>query len=477
MKKLIAILITICIVVSLNVTALAKNKKYYIDDLELSLSVPDSYSVFTRDYIGNSSLLNKIGMSKKELVKDFKKNSIYFTALSSSVNEGIIVTMKESADINLNELTDSDLLNCVDRFKQNFIKDGYTLLNYKIYRKSQAGYKVKFLKFYLKDSSTYKVVYCTIDDGKAISFALDSYIGKISSKQESTIKNLIDSIEFDSIKEKVEDEDTESFTYEDTSAGIEFTVPKNWKRAQLSKKREYIDAKFVNIKNPAVPVMFGAKDVWASVSEADKEGMTREECNDDWVKNNIDESLGIEANNVQDVQYNDIHFYKYTYKTVQEEKGIKLPITLICMMHIENGWMYTFQFCGKETNKYFSDFEKILNSFSFNNQTNSETEKVTDSEKSNNLDEASKSSDNPIVIAIILGVIAAVIILVIVLKVKSKKNEKVVEQNEFLNSLSSLEDTNHNSGFVFCHKCGEKNTINNIYCFKCGAFLHKSNLK
>lgn len=282
MKRIAVISIVIGFVLSLCTTVFASSTTYRVDELGLNVSIPDKYSVVTRSTSADDPIFERLGISKLNLDYQFELSNIYLNAVSSDLSEEIVVTMIQSTIRNFNLLSDTTLSEWVSEIENEYNKYNTFISKYEVYQQEQA----KFIKIYFEDTGqpVYGLQYYTVYENKAINFTIRSYSGAITSLHEETIKSIADSVRFDAeVQSTDEAKNTGSGIYEDIKCGIKFTVPEDWVEKPLSKKREFIDVKFVSTQDEDLCMMFGAANIWEMMSDSERDGYTQAEFDDSQV--------------------------------------------------------------------------------------------------------------------------------------------------------------------------------------------------
>lgn len=242
---IVALTIVVLLAMPFNISVLAASNTYDLDELELQVTIPNGYSVITRDTPSNDPIFSDLGTTKSALINQFESSNIYLNAISDTYNEEVVVTMVQNSIINFSLLSDTSLNALASTLVNQYTNYGINVSKYEIYQHSQA----KFIRLYFTDigKTVYGLQYYTIYDGKAINFTMRSYEGSLSSRQETAIKTIVDSIKYDKAPPVADQgEDTNSFIHSDSDSGVTFTVPTNWKQEELTKDREFIDVKFVS---------------------------------------------------------------------------------------------------------------------------------------------------------------------------------------------------------------------------------------
>ncbi len=463
MKRVLFFILTFLILFSSNFSVLAASNTYYLDELELKITIPSGYSVITRDTPATDRLFNDLGTTKSEVMSQFETSNIYLNAVSDIYNEEIFVTNTKNNLTNFSLLSDTVLNTLASTLTNQYTLYGINVSKHELYQHSQA----KFIKVYFTDiaNSVHGLQYYTIYDGKAMNFTMRSYEGNISSRQENVIKTIVDSIKYDKAPPSSEEgEDTSSFVHTDTDSDTTFTVPANWKQEPLSKEREFIDVKFVSTKEDGCAIIYGSTDLWAKMSATEKIGYTRSDLNNSlFSKSDIAEEFNIPADKISVVTYNGIEYYKFENDYTYDTYSIDISLSLTQLFRYDNGWMYSFQFSGTSEHKLYPDFENLLNSVQFPTASN-----VSGITSNNNSDDSSS------IIAVILAIVIIVAITIAAVIYK-KKNAKTIEPiiSTPIQNTPSSEPSNNIKTIIYCKNCGQALPLDSDFCHKCGTKIEK----
>ena len=124
-------------------------------------------------------------------------------------------------------------------------------------------------------------------------------------------------------------------------------------------------------------------------------------------------------------------------------------MTMIHVIHVDNGWIYWFSFSGSSSDKYFSDFRSLLNTVTYP-QTQENDSKLQ-------MDQT--SVDNIWAIIVLICMVASVVVVMIFTwKRQQKKEESQVQIKECANNMAQ-----------YCRKCGALLPIDSEFCHKCGT--------
>ncbi len=419
----------------------ATTNEYELEDLQLSLKIPSNYWVITRNTPNDDPAFEYLPITKSEIMKQLESENIYLSAISHKYEEELVVSMWDNSIVDFNLFSDTMIMGFVGSLVEKLENQGFTVTNYELYYHPQQ----KFVKLHYKDplTSICSLQYCTVSDNKLMSFSLRSYSGEITSIQETIINNVVESILFNNKTNKEDNtEETKSFTYFDTKSKVMFEVPANWKKAELYKEREMIDVKFVSTKEEGPTIMYGSADLWETLSSSDREGYTRSQINNSiFTKSIIAEENGVPIEKVTTVTYNNITYYQIEKSEYIEMYEWEYKLDMIQLICIDNGWLYSFSFCGTPNSDYYDDFISLLKSVQCPRAINNKSSinKLVDQETSKSI------------MVVILGFIFICAIIVILLY--KKENKK--------------------TSYMYCHNCGQKLPLDSEFCHICGVELIK----
>ena len=459
MRKWFKLVFLVFVVLLLfSTTVLARSNTYTISELGLKITIPSEYSVITKDTPANASIFSDLGTTKADLIKQFEETKVYLNAIPDTLDEEVVVTMDTNIIDNFSAMSDTSLKMFASSWVIEYEKMGIVVKKYDIYQHSQA----KFVRVYFEDTanSVNGLQYYTVYNGKAMNFTMRSYSGKITSKQERTIKTIVDSVKYDTPPVEIPaGDETEAFVYTDVDTNTKFTVPANWYEKELFKEREFIDVKFVSSKEEGMSIMYGSTDLWGMLTPEERLGSSRSDLDSSVFEiSDIATLYGIDENLITKQIYNGKEYFQATLKQNTELYGITFTPEITMLIRIENGWGYNFQFGGTTDNEYFTDFEKLLNSVQYSN-----------------LEGTSEETSTNIITMILPFITVIVIVLLIFLLVSKidKKNKKQMNSvsinsvEELVPELNSLQQFENE--YLYCRKCGQQLPSDSGFCHICGT--------
>ncbi len=201
MKKSFVVIFLAITFIMLSVTsASAKTNKYTLDELYMTIDIPEEFATLTRNIKDSDPNINLFGFETAKEVNDLLQE--YNGHLNTSPKNGaygILVTMTSDENskklFDLNLLSSKELEKTINKsMKLNSRQIKYS--DHEIYQHKQT----KFIVFrgLLNDGTnqSYITQYFTIYNGQAININLYSYTGPASKEAELKQKEIVDSINF-----------------------------------------------------------------------------------------------------------------------------------------------------------------------------------------------------------------------------------------------------------------------------------------
>lgn len=433
---------------------------YDLDELGLSVDIPDSFWVFTRGTPADDPGYAEYGISKADMDSILEEKDIYLNALSSELNCEIVVTKIGSILDDFSTWSDVALLTMTDGMKDVYSEAGVTYIKSEIYNHPQA----KFIKIYISQKSgdikQYSVQYYTVYNSQAINITLHSYAGELGQEREDIVKEIVDSADFwDAEPVEVF---TEPFEYVYPETGLRFTVPAGWEEEPLSKERKTIVAKFSSLKEGGLCILYGCADYWEELSPSDRIGYTRADL-DNSILNEENVSAfaageNMEATDVSKVTYGGREYYKLSAVTNTSAYGLDLSLPMTSMLRVEDGYLFFFQFGGPEGGSGYDDFEALLDSVSYRSLS-----------ASSGADLFSGQETGPSM-EMILCILLAVVVIVLLARFlmsrqKGAKGEEAAKPSQSVPPAAPAGE----EPTLFCRKCGTRLPQGSAYCHHCGA--------
>ena len=153
-------------------------------------------------------------------------------------------------------------------------------------------------------------------------------------------------------------------TYTDPDTGTTLTYPRLWNYETVESSS--IKIKFTSSSTGSPLMQYGSADLWSTFSAATQSKLSRSDCdNSQFSKSDIAKVIGVKAKDIKIVTLgNQEYFSAEVLKTKQSGK-IKLSVTAVYWICIDNGWLYIYQFAGDTSSPDYGKFESIVASASY----------------------------------------------------------------------------------------------------------------
>lgn len=193
-----SVLVFIAIFVISSMTVFADTTKEYIFDEEgFSISIPDDYTVFTRDIDENDPKLEQYGMTKESLNAYLTANHVYIVAISEDGIHQLGVKITDSGELkNFDGLSDTELEEIANAFKSEFLSMGAQDFEIDTCLYNQTHF-LKICSSQVIDSSpVYLLQYLTVNSGKAFFFMIQNNLEEIRPSDEVILQEVLNTVKF-----------------------------------------------------------------------------------------------------------------------------------------------------------------------------------------------------------------------------------------------------------------------------------------
>lgn len=214
MRRIVFILLLFALVCA-GGQSLALETAYQLEELEVSLSVPDDLYVLTR--ASSDAAFEALGLSKEEMLQTFALRRIYLDAIWEGSMTELIITMSEnsgtSALYQLNEQSPEKIEELALSFmrlaedmlpipgnvnnpsgRDVFSRFWYT--NYSVYTDAQVPFIVLEMRGEFDGAPLYGRQYYTVVNGRGVYLTLQSFDGEISQAHATQLLQIVDSCQF-----------------------------------------------------------------------------------------------------------------------------------------------------------------------------------------------------------------------------------------------------------------------------------------
>lgn len=434
MKKIIGILFALILIVNLAVPAQAASVEYEIPELDMAISIPDEYIVFTRDMWEDEAFLSEYGLSKEDFLEALGADT-YLDALNPQGTDEIMVTLTEDAEFDTRELGEAGLRILASTIEAQFEEAGLTVFTADIYHNRQLDFI--YLYSYAPETDVYTIQYFASYDGKSLFVTLYSYSTAVSEEQETRIRSVVDSITLSSYAPEIRQvEETPAFLYTDEETGTSFTVPAGWKDLGMTEEEDFAYVQFSYSKNPMLIIQYCSIDMYRDMSKYETLTSNKKRYEEMY----LEEFMGLE-NDPKIISYNGVSYSIGERSASYEEYGFPVTAKVTEAVHVENGRLYAFHFLGGMDDPQFGEFEKVLETVEYG-------------------DVSSESSEMTVIVIVAGALLVVLIALVLVIKMTQKhaeeKNRECMPQE-----------------FVYCQNCGKRLPGDSRFCDSCGVKVSK----
>lgn len=191
MKKLTVLLCTLALMMSC-ACALAESTVYELPELEMTLTLPDTMLVLTKDT--GESVFTLLGTDKNTLLEAMQAQNTYMLIYPSDENLEVNVVMTENKLENLDGIDDASMGTLGGMLKQMLENEGTTVESYDVYENATDKY---FRHMYSASPDgvnvNYMIQYYTIRNHKGIVLRMFSYEGKpLTEEQQALMQQIVD---------------------------------------------------------------------------------------------------------------------------------------------------------------------------------------------------------------------------------------------------------------------------------------------
>lgn len=173
----------ICVVIGsvFALTAFAENTAYEINELNMSIPIPNDMLVITRDSKKTDSFFSEFGLDYSETMDKLKEGNIYLEAMNSDSSLTLMVTKTETEESksigNYNSISDEELANIKEKLLEDKAYKSASVVEYK---------DIKYINLSMSHKEGKKTVqaqqYNTVFNGDNINITLQSAPGQKLSK-------------------------------------------------------------------------------------------------------------------------------------------------------------------------------------------------------------------------------------------------------------------------------------------------------
>lgn len=351
----------------LAVPALAiQTKVYELDELDLSVGVPEGLIVVTRDNDPGISFMDVFGETRDQLLAEMTANRVYLLVQSADYDFQINVTMSPCLIGDFNQYGDSAVL---AGFASSFSPERWGVASPYTGSEIYQGTQAKFVRSRFIASGTTLTSgaeYITVYADRPISFDLIC-AGEVTDRQQAILKEIVDSAVFGTAPLTADSARTGPFAYIDPMTLASFIVPEGWYARDVSPTAGQTNLSMVCPENFAVTLNFESMDIWARLPSSETAGHSRDGYSYLPGKQDLTQLFNITEPEVTKATYNGRDYSRCAFDVGSTSAGVEYNVRghLITLARVENGYIYLLAFTGIEADPFYPAFEELMNSVAY----------------------------------------------------------------------------------------------------------------
>jgi len=378
------------------------SQSYTLDELGMTLEIPQDLMVFTREIDPDHPGLSALGLDAETLLEQFRSGHIYLNAISLDSAYEIVVTMASDSGIGM--LSDFNLFSDakLKEIGESVIPDmeqqmGIVCRHWEVYPHPHA----KFLRLEHEreagGQTIFAIQYYTVYDGKAINITLHSYGGAISSATQKTLGRIVESVSFG-----LSAETASGAEFSDAAIGVTFQVPPGWQQRDFSKEQPSLKIQYYNVNGNAI--QFGCLDAWEALPVSDKAGLVRSDISNELLTDyDIQQMLGSydinrgtnEITKVERERIGGVEYLKEYMSAAFQYGPASIEVNSIAHILFYDGMMYQFQFVGTEDAPAYQDYLEVLKSIRYDALAEAADAEKSAAQPSSDIYPGIQSMENP----------------------------------------------------------------------------------
>lgn len=345
-RSICGILVLLCIFLYVLPVSAVSYTTYRLETAELSLELPDSLTVITRDNFQDmrDKLLDQ-GLSPSLFLDFMYDSAIHLNAWSKGISYEI--TYSQTPDptaVDFYQYSDRELELMIPEIELGYSAQGLLVDSCTLYLHPQ----VKFFKVQsegvISGKMSYNMQYYASLDKKTINVILYSYDTPITEEMESMMDRIVDSMVFDELPKHSLKPD---YTYTDPATGAYFIVPGDWIQKSVADGTGSV--RFISPEDPTVAITYESQDLWGQWSENQRAGRKRSDISITRLSSSeAAEILGFSMDQTQKVSYSGMPYYQYD------------DDTSVITATLQNGYRYAFTLSSPADSEALSALESIL---------------------------------------------------------------------------------------------------------------------
>lgn len=190
MKKFM--IFAFCLILCIgSIFAYAANHEYTVDEIGISIKLPDSFYVFTRDTLPDDEKFASLGISHEGMMSLFENESIYLEAMNAQDFSELVIICEETDKANYFDMGIDALYNAIVAEEAEIEKSGRTIVDADLFEANG----VDFVKIY-SDADDRRIQYSTVYNGKRYEIRYTYFDKNISNAEDESIDALAEALVF-----------------------------------------------------------------------------------------------------------------------------------------------------------------------------------------------------------------------------------------------------------------------------------------
>lgn len=382
MRKHLLSILTFCLVfyMALTLPALgATERTYLLEDLELSITLPDHYAVFTQDMAADDPALAASGYDLETAQNLLAETNTVLYAMDETDAGSITLQLIDMELEDFSTYTDEELAALAAGREIGYESLGKEVSRLEVYTHDQT----KFICLDYQDETPGYTAreYLTTYNGTGFLLTFYSMTqGEIPQEQQDQLQTIADSMIFGAQPETSEEPGIEaneeptdslktdatlspSFVYTDPITEIQFTLEAGWVEEDTKTEADALCITTFAHQSQEAWILFGRLDLLRSLPQEEQNRVDRTTLDNDLYT--IDELAAywsVNPDEVTEVTYGDRAYY-CTEQTLESSSPLLTGhMHLTQLVRVENGYLYLFLLQDYSAGNYKADLESLVSS-------------------------------------------------------------------------------------------------------------------
>lgn len=365
MKRKLVLSFLFVLLLSVSVCAA---KTVRLDDLGMSVEIPEGYTALTRNMSPADPTLELFSMDSAQITQLLEENNIYLDLLNEDPYFEFLVTMTPNEVESIDQFKGEALESVEDAMEAQYAAIGVSVEELDSYDAGDTLFFRLLGSSDLNGVETQLLQYYTVQNFQAINLTLQYAGPEIPAEYQKLAKEIVDSVSFDSGT----DAPAEPFEYLDSETGVRFVVPAGWVQVLVDQsyfnadQQKAIKATFSCTEQPNLAIVYACTDVMEQMPGLFKMFADRSMIDMEAVSlDDLVEALPYEVGSAETQNIAGRDFYVLEVSGTTDVAGTAVDFTETDVIRIENGYEYTFQFAGTADDPRYPEFLTMVENAEF----------------------------------------------------------------------------------------------------------------